>query len=117
MTYTKLNFYFEAVYSVWGSKNGSVVVGMGVGRIFSRGGNSELFQVVTKTHFSTGESTMVKFLFTNSKLREKHFSTTTLIGNYQMLKSRGRGLPCYPLAMAMAVGHKYRPCLSNELNV
>jgi len=51
-----------------------------VGRIFSSWANSGFFQ---------GRPTLVKFHFTNLKLREKHFSTKILIGKYQTSKSRG----------------------------
>jgi len=43
--------------------------------------------VVTKIIFSVGP-TAVKFRFTNSKLKENHFSTETLTGKYKTSKSR-----------------------------
>jgi len=62
---------------------------MGVGNIFSReGGNSRFFQVVAKGIFQGGP-TVVKFHYTNSKESDKHFSTKTLIGKYQISNSVG----------------------------
>ena len=51
--------------------------GMGVGRTFSR-------------------ATAVKFHFTNSKLKETYFSTETLLGKYQISKSKGACPPAPP---------------------
>jgi len=55
-----------------------------------RGGGSSLL------HFSrwwpnpfSRSPKVVKFHFTNSKLREKHFSTQTLIRKYRISQSRG----------------------------
>jgi len=42
------------------------------------------------THFSRSGSTVVKFLFTHSKLRDKHFFTKMLIRKYEISKSRGQ---------------------------
>jgi len=50
---------------------------MGVGRTFSR-------------------ATAVKFHFTNSKLKETYFSTETLLGKYQISKSKGACPPAPP---------------------
>jgi len=56
---------------------------------FSReGGNSRFFQVVAKGIF-LGGPTVVKFHYTNSKESDKHFSTKTLIGKYQISNSVG----------------------------
>jgi len=40
--------------------------------------------------------TVVKFHFTNFKLREKHFTTKTLIAKYQILKPGVKVLPALP---------------------
>jgi len=47
---------------------------------------------------------MVKFHFTNSKLREKHFSTKQLMGKYQVLNSYGQGQsPLVPMSDTLLV--------------
>ena len=46
-----------------------------------------------KDSFQREGPAVVKFHFTNSKLREKHFSTKKLTGKYQILKP---SLPRYP---------------------
>jgi len=46
---------------------------------FQGGGNSGYFHVVTKSIFQTGANSN-EFHFTNSKIREKYFSTKMLIG-------------------------------------
>jgi len=74
---------------------------MGVGRIFSRGVYSGFFQMVTKIFFQ-GWPTVMKFHFTNSKLREELLSTKTLKGKYQISKSREDWPPCHPLPTPMA---------------
>ena len=56
---------------------------------FFSGGSSGFFQVMAKIIFPWGE-TVVKFHFTNSKLKEKHFSTKTFIRKYQILQFRGK---------------------------
>jgi len=62
---------------------------LGFGKIFSRGGNSELCQVVGgQTHFSWSGSTVVKYHFTNFKVTDNHFSAEKLIGKYKISKSR-----------------------------
>jgi len=50
---------------------------MSAGRIFSMGGGGKslFFRMVTKSIFPGGGPAVVKFHFTNSKQREKHFST------------------------------------------
>jgi len=74
---------------------------MGVGRIFSRGVYSGFFQMVTKIFFQ-GWPTVMKFHFTNSKLREKLLSTKTLKGKYQISISREDWPPCHPLPTPVA---------------
>ena len=46
--------------------------------------------------FFQGWATVMKFHFTNSKIREKIFSTENLIWKYQISKSRGVKAPCSP---------------------
>jgi len=72
---------------------------MGFGKIFSRGGNSEVCQVVGKRIFSRRRPTVVKYHFTNLKLTDKHFSAEKLIGKYQISKSRGRLVALFRLLM------------------
>jgi len=66
---------------------------------FQRSGNIGFLQVVIRSIFSGG-STVVKFHFTNLKQRQKHFSIKTLLGKYQISKSRGL-VPLYPLPTLM----------------
>jgi len=60
---------------------------MDVGSIFPGG----------KSVFFKGRPTVMKFYFTNSKLREKHLSTKKIIRVYQISKSRGSQGPLVPL--------------------
>jgi len=55
---------------------------------------------VAKKYFpEVGQGTTVaKFRFSNSKLREKHFSTKPLIRKYQVSKPRVAMAPCNPIA-------------------
>ena len=52
-----------------------------------------------QTHFSRGGPTVIKFHFTNAKLRDKHFSTNKLKAKYQISKSRGRLVTLFRLLM------------------
>jgi len=61
---------------------------MGVRKIFP-GGQKWIWPGGGHTHFSRSESTLVKLHFTNSKLRDKNFSTKKLMGKYQISKSTG----------------------------
>jgi len=64
---------------------------MGVRRIFYWG---LIFLCGDPKHFPRGEGgTVMKFHFSSSKLRGKHFSTEKLMGEYQILKSRGARHP------------------------
>ena len=57
-------------------------------------GQHWLFPDGGEKHFSRRGATVVKFYFTNSKLRDQDFSTKTLIAKCQFFKSRGQ-LPPY----------------------
>jgi len=68
--------FIDFVFSIVAGHVCEYTQAMDIGRIFSR-----------------GKPTEVKFYFTNSKLREKHFSTKKLTGKYQISKFRVQGLP------------------------
>ena len=75
--------------------------------VFSRGrGSGGFFQVVVKNMFPV-RSTVVKFHFTISKLREAHFSTKKVIGKYQTSKSSGAGPSCNPFRRPCKRGKYY----------
>ena len=61
-------------------------------------------------HFSWGGPTVLRFDFIKSKLREKHFPTKKLIGNYQISKSRGDQAPCTPCDVhgCLSIGSKLK---------
>ena len=59
-------------------------------------GNLGLAKMVVGIIFSNGGSTVMKFHFANTKLREQLSSTKNLIGKYQILKPSGERPPATP---------------------
>ena len=57
---------------------------MGVGTIFFQGGVQWMFSGGGQKDCFQGVATVIKFHSINSKLREKHFSTTELLGKYRL---------------------------------